>query len=188
MLKLFPGVEMSSDDDTPSIENDTNKKPEPKEEKKEEAPMPLKSVLKQRFRMLKNRTTFKEGTIDVSSLQNLQRVSTGVDPNVSDLRDEEVESGVDALEDEFCTRDNEPGTSTGSRKKTHPISKKWMKDVAQNIDNMEVDENSVLNVREVSGTEMRTMYLAGADSRTIFAPSGFVDLRSTREVKNDFFW
>lgn len=187
IVNTSEGVEMSTDEDTPSLENDAGKQPEqePEEEKKTEGPKPLKSIIRQRFRMLKNRTTFKEGTVGTSSLQNLYSINTGLNASASDVREEEVESGVDALEDEFRSRDDEPGTSTGRKKKARPILKSWLRGVTRNIDNIEVDEDNVLNVSAVSGTEMRTMYLAGADSRTIFAPSGFVDLRTSHAVTSE---
>ncbi|KAJ8942024.1 hypothetical protein NQ318_002778 [Aromia moschata] len=165
IVSTTEGVEMSSDDDTPSIEKDK------KEEKQPPTPPPSSGGLSHRFRMFKQKSLVKEGTVKIKDLSKLYNINTEkVDQELPE-DSEDVESAVDALEEPSLKA--EP---TESAKKTVSMEE-VLRLVGQKIDNIQPDSENVINVKEVSGVEMRSSFFEGGDTKTVFAPTGFVDLR-----------
>ncbi|XP_018562200.1 testis-expressed protein 2-like isoform X2 [Anoplophora glabripennis] len=163
IVSTTEGVEMSSDDDTPSLDKD----------KKEDKDVPSKSptsAITQKFRLFKNKTLIKEGSVKVNDLSKLYNINTEKVDQALPEDSEDVENAVDALED-----DNLKG-GDGEKKKT--VDKEdVLKSVSQKFDNIELDNEKGLTVREVTGKEIRSTFLEGGGLRTVFAPTGFVDLR-----------
>lgn len=154
---------MSSDDDTPSLDKD----------KKDDKDAPSKSsasALTQKFRLFsKSKTVIKEGSVKVNDLSKLYNINTEKIEQALPEDSEDVESAVDALEDTNFKEDED-------EKKT--IDKDdVLKSVTQKFDNIELDNERNLNVREVTGKEIRSTFLEGGELKTVFAPTGFVDLR-----------
>lgn len=163
---------MSSDDDTPSLEKDAGKK-----EKKNKNP----SGLRRRFKLFKHKSTPKEGLITADGLYNICSISSGiVRPLPSDTA-EDIESGVDVLED---------GNLQNSQT-IHGIEdeKEILSEISEQIENIEVDTEQVLNVRELNGIETREAFSTQDRSVTVFAPVGFVDMRNYVERTTlDYRW
>ncbi|KAJ8915161.1 hypothetical protein NQ315_000413 [Exocentrus adspersus] len=151
IVSTTEGVEMSSDDETPSLDKD-------KKEEKETSHKSPAFVLTQKFRLFKNKTLVKEGSVKINDLSKLYNINTEKVEQALPEDAEDVESGVEALEE--VTEED------------------VLKSVTQKFDNIELDvENKILNVKEVTGKEIRKDFLEGGDLKTVFAPTGFVDLR-----------
>ncbi|CAH0564014.1 unnamed protein product [Brassicogethes aeneus] len=163
------GAEMSSDDDTPSIEKDK------KEEKKKKK---IPHAFSQRFRFLR-KTGPKEGTLHVNSLSKIYNINAEKVDQALPEHAEEVESAVEAFDD------FEVETKSDDIKLTNTDI---IKNVSDKIDNIEVDKDNVVTVKEVTGKEIRQNYLTNEKSSVIFAPTGHVDLREppkTRKTKTN---
>ncbi|XP_066253669.1 testis-expressed protein 2 isoform X4 [Euwallacea similis] len=164
------GVEMSSDDETSSIDKD----------KKMHSPS-----IRQKFRFLKHhshKTSSKEGTINVSHLSKLYNINTEKVEQALPEHTEDIESAVDALEETDFRKDSSDKTENREMMKEEIVKK-----VVQKIDNINLDSEKIVNVEQVSGEEIRKSFLKG-DSKmfTVFAPTGFVDLRfAPRTSPND---
>lgn len=192
IVSTTEGVEMSSEDDSPSLEKEADKEPEEEEEKKERKKrIRFGSTvgLRQRFRMMRQNKA-KEGTVAAVDLEELYNINTGLQSSsVSQV--DEVESGVDALEEDF--HEDKPGCSkTASHysmkdkgtKTVRSISAHWLRGIARTIDNVDVDEESVLTIREVDGNDIRSMVSKGSECKTVFAPRGFVDMRRSEIARS----
>lgn len=151
---------MSSDEDaTPSLEKDANKR---------DVPSPS-SGLRRRFRLFRQKKKAKEGTVTTADLQDIYSVTSGVQHPTSDTSSTSymgaIESGVDVLDTESHFRDS----STEDNK--------ILDDISEQIANIEVDEERVLNMKELTGSEAREKFYGEDTSVTVFAPVGFVDMR-----------
>lgn len=163
---------MSSDDDTPSLDKD-------KKDDKEVPNRSPTSALTQKFRLFKNKTVIKEGSVKVNDLSKLYNINTEKIDQALPEDSEDVESAVDALEDTNLKGDD------GGKKKT--VDKEdVLKSVSQKFDNIELDNDKSLTVREVTGKEIRSTFSEGGDLRTVFAPTGFVDLRPVPAKSRSF--
>ncbi|XP_017774640.1 PREDICTED: testis-expressed sequence 2 protein isoform X2 [Nicrophorus vespilloides] len=137
IISTTEGVEMSSDDETPSLSD-----------KDESSPVEsaATSEKKKKIKIVKDLTVSSEAVASVGFLQNLQNINLGYEDDTKS----DIESGVDAL---------------------------------LQLDNVELDGEEVL-IKEQTGIEIRNEYLEdkswGKES-TVFAPSGFVDLRPLPE-------
>ncbi|XP_063917342.1 testis-expressed protein 2 isoform X3 [Zophobas morio] len=153
IVSTTEGAEMSSDDDTPSIEKD----------KKTEDRAKLAASgggLRQRFRLLK-KTANKEGTVTRRNLTSLYNINT--DKIEQALPEEtEIESAVDALEDANLQTTAEDKVLTA---------------LEHDYDNIKLDAENVINIKEVSGSEVREVHWASKTPKTVFAPVGYVDFR-----------
>ncbi|CAH1135926.1 unnamed protein product [Ceutorhynchus assimilis] len=154
------GVEMSSDDETSSIDK----------EKKLHSP----SIIRQKFRFLKHhnhKSPTKEGTVDINNLTKIYNINTEKVEQALPEHSEDVESAVDALE-ETDFRDSPEKIEDGF------VKEEIIKKVAEKIDNIEIDQENVVNVRQISGEEVQRSFLTGDKKMsTVFAPKGFVDVR-----------
>lgn len=162
----FLGVEMSSDEETQSLEKD----------KKDEKilPLPSPSSFKRKFRFFKKGHQ-EEGTVKINELSKLYNINA---ENVEQALPEEsdgVESAVDALE--------ESNLKTEYDKSDKTTTEDILNFVTQKISNIDIDDESVINVKEVSGTEIREKFFDCKEEMTVFAPTGFVDLRPA-ETRN----
>jgi len=93
---------------------------------------------------------------------------------------EDVESGVDALEEADFKKESEDNLDVSGGVMNEEIIKK----VAEKIDNIEIDKENVVNIKQVTGEDIQKSFFSGAkDMTTVFAPTGFVDLRLRRNVK-----
>ncbi|EFA08264.1 testis-expressed protein 2 isoform X2 [Tribolium castaneum] len=114
--------------------------------------------LRQRFRLLKSKSS-KEGTISKKSLASIYSINS--DKIEQALPEEnDIESAVDALE--------EIGANF-----------KILKEIEQDFDNIKIDDENVVNIKEVSGEEIREIQ---SKPQTVYAPVGFVDLRARNET------
>nr|CAH7739256.1 unnamed protein product [Callosobruchus chinensis] len=178
IISTTEGVEMSSDEDTPSIEK----------EKKEERPAspaaatPPTSSLRQRFRFLRAGGGNKgagaaeaAGTVKINDLSKLYNINAEkvdqVLPEQGDDDDEDagketegVESAVDAL-DETASFDGHNAAAAHQKKA-----------VSEKYENIEIDkQENVITVEEVTGKDIREDFLQfrrDDKARTLFAPSG----------------
>ncbi|XP_074039959.1 testis-expressed protein 2 isoform X2 [Leptinotarsa decemlineata] len=168
IVSTTEGVEMSSDEDTPSIEKD----------RKSDKSSPL--CLRQRFRFFKKNHS-EEGTVKINDLSKLHNITTESAEQALPEETEGVENAIDALEES-----NLDDISMDMKISNDNI----LRTVVQKIDNLELDNDNVVIVREVLGDEMRERYFdCNQDiGKTVFAPSGFVDLRpkSCHTVSNNF--
>lgn len=162
MCAEFLGVEMSSDEDTtPSLEKDTIKTKKT-------------TGLRRRFKLFKQKhSSPKEGTIGTSDLQDIYAVTSDIQRPLATDFNEDVESGVDALEEDNLMQSNVLEDEKGI-----------LNEIAEHVDNIEVDDEEVLNVREVSGCDIRNKSNGEEKSVTVFAPVGFVDMRDYAERKS----
>ncbi|XP_044758998.1 testis-expressed protein 2 isoform X2 [Coccinella septempunctata] len=172
------GAEMASDEESISLKNDT--------------PTNLKSspstpTVRQRFRLLKTSkngmTTCKEGTVSMSSLTKMYNVNVDDTKQMLPDQTEEVESGVDALADvDF------KNTPKGSSSKMVHSRSLVLSSLEKSIDNIEIDEDGTVNIREVAGIRWKG---EGSDDKsevkTVFAPTGFVDFRYRIPKENSNF-
>ncbi|CAH2017094.1 unnamed protein product [Acanthoscelides obtectus] len=181
-------VEMSSDEeDTPSIDS------------KEAG---ASTSLRQRFRFLRgsgggvavggHKTTSasaaaeSEGTIRVKDLSKLYNINAEkVEQVLPEEEDGEagegVESAVDALQEDDIERTDMDTVHV------QVSSESILKAVSEKYDNIYVDQENVVTVKEVTGREIREDFLLSRDRtatttadekpRTLFAPTGFVDFR-----------
>ncbi|KAL1494416.1 hypothetical protein ABEB36_010018 [Hypothenemus hampei] len=148
------GVEMSSDDETSSTDKEKKQSP---------------SIIRQRFRFLKHHQS-KEGAININNFSKLYNINAEKIEQALPEQHEEVESGVDALEETEFKRDI---SYDGGM--THNIVTK----VAGKIDNIDVDlRDNVVNIREISGEQIQKSFHSGDNKlSTVFAPVGYVDVR-----------
>ncbi|CAG9860576.1 unnamed protein product [Phyllotreta striolata] len=157
------GVEMSSDEDTPSLDKDK------KNEKLLSVTPP--SSFKQKFRFFR-RHHQEEGAIKINDLSKLCNINTENAEQVLPEESEGVENAVDALEE----------SALRSKPRQDELSsEEVLKVVAQRISNIEFDNDNVINIREVSGSEIREKYFdCREEEKAVFAPTGFVDLRPAK--------
>lgn len=86
---------MSSDEETPSLDKEKNTK------EKNPRHSPTKSGLRHRFRFLRGKEETQEGLVKVNDLSKLYNINSEKLDQVLPTEDaDEVESAVDALEDE----------------------------------------------------------------------------------------
>lgn len=136
IVSTTEGVEMSSDDETPSL--DADKRDEAKKKVHRKSP----HVFSQRFRFLRH-SGAKEGTVHVNSLSRLYNINTEKVEQALPEHTEEVESGVDALND----------IESETIPEAHKIdNEEILRKVSDKIDNIELDDERVINFREVTGT------------------------------------
>ncbi|CAG9824129.1 unnamed protein product [Phaedon cochleariae] len=156
IISTTEGVEMSSDEDTSSLEKDKNNEK-------------ASSGVRHRFRFFKKHHQ-EEGTVKVNDLSKLYNINTESAEQALPEDSEGVESAVDALEE----TDQKSDTPT-----IKVASLEVLKSVCQKIDNLEIGDNNVVDIREVSGMELKEKFFdCNEDTvKTVFAPTGFVDLR-----------
>lgn len=192
------GVEMSTDDETPSLEKD--KKLEESGKKSEESLQgrkPERSIsdvgLRRRYRLSTSSNADREASISVKSLAHLYELNTGLKLNVTNGKHSEdaseVESGVEAFEDEVLDQNvatefqvEAESVSAISDVKSPPRThsgEDLLTSLAQQIENFEVDEDNCINIRKVSGVEIQHAVMCDDKPHSFFAPEGFVDLRKT---------
>lgn len=158
---IYLGVEMSSDEDTtPSLEKDN----------KNNVSNP--SGLRQRFKLFGQKNQTKEGTINSTYLRDICSVNSGIErPLPSDCIDD-VESGVDVLEENNFSLNSQIVLEEN----------RILEEITEQIDNIEIDDEHVLNVRELNGFEAKEKFNDKENSTvTLFAPVGFVDMRDHTE-------
>lgn len=115
------------------------------------------SGLRQRFRLLKSKSGVKEGTISKKNLASIYNINNDrIEQALPEEND--IESAVDALE--------EIGTNS-----------KILKGIEEQFDNIKLDSENVVNVKEVLGNEVKQIHWTTKLPKTVFAPTGFVDLR-----------
>lgn len=167
IVSTTEGVEMSSDDDTPSLDKDTKTK---------SSFLSPGSGLRHRFKFLKSKGSSKEGTVNVNNLSKIYNINTEKVEQALPEHSDDVESGVDALE--------EGNLNTDFLEHERKISNDdIVKAVASKIDNFEIDSENSISIREVTGKEIRESFLNNPnDTKTVFAPSGFVDLRLRQQI------
>lgn len=156
---------MSSDDETPSIEKD--KKTD------EKSKIPQSGGLRQRFRLLKPKSQIREGSISKKSLASLYNINTEkIEQALAE--ENEIENAVDALEETTLQQEIASG--------------KILKEIEQQFDNIKIDNDNVVNIKEVNGNEVRAIHWASKTPKTVFAPIGFVDFRAKPvSIKQNFF-
>ncbi|KAK9752721.1 hypothetical protein QE152_g4042 [Popillia japonica] len=175
VVSTTEGVEMSSDDDTPSLSEEDKQQHQQQPNRMESQPFTVNSKditysssntnVRQRFRVTsqKSSSPLKEGSFSSEFLENIQKI--GKCPSATRrtdvINDEEaIESGVDALAD-------------------------------LNISNFRIDSDNVLNIDEVSGTDIRNAEFGRDgfydDLETVYAPSGFVDLRRSESSHMNWY-
>lgn len=178
---------MSSDDDTPSIDKD----------KKSHSPN-----VRHRFKFLKShgKGQPKEGTINIGSLSKIYNINTEKVDQALPEHTEDVESAVDALE-ETDFKDSLPKnpekvvSNEVILEKVRNVDNSLQFDrrvipiflqVVEKIDNIELEVDKVINIKEVSGEDIRKSFFSGENTMThVFAPTGFVDVRSTPSFSDD---
>lgn len=167
-MDVFAGAEMSSDDDTPSIEKD--KKTE--DRAKFSRPSPS-SGLRHRFKLLKTRASPIEGTVSRRGLTSLYNINTDkVEQALPEEND--VESAVDALED----------TNLNLVQENRSIVMQGL----EQFDNIKVGHDNVINVSEVRGSEVKQISWHSRSPKTVYSPIGFVDFRERRiRISNSIF-
>ncbi|KAJ8971840.1 hypothetical protein NQ317_001553 [Molorchus minor] len=152
--------EMSSDDETPSLDKD-------KKDDKLLGSSPPSSTggLSHRFRLFKNKNLVKESPVKIKDLSKLYNINTEKADQTLPEDSEDVESAVDALEE---------SDNMKSEIKKPASSEEVVKLVSQKIDNIEPGNDNVINLRE------------GGDLKTVFAPTGFVDFRPAPKEERPF--
>ncbi|KAF5288346.1 hypothetical protein FQR65_LT12081 [Abscondita terminalis] len=173
VVSTTEGVEMSSDDETPSIEENqsvhrlkgsaqNNKKP-------------------QRYKIIRKLKPFKEGKISIDKLADLYEIATGTKPYLSVNEDcisrdrIEVESGVEAMEDVNPQKQTIDSELRGSEIVN---DEDMVSDLVDNIENVKFDTDNMINLISISGEMIASSELNEKMCRTYLAPKGFVDLRS----------
>ncbi|XP_056641762.1 testis-expressed protein 2 isoform X3 [Diorhabda sublineata] len=158
IVSTTEGVEMSSDEDTPSLEKD----------KKDEKFLSVTpSSFKHKFRFFRKNNK-EEGTIKTNDLSKIYNINTENKEQTLPEDSEGVESAVDALEE----------TDLKTQTPVKISDEEIVRTVTHKIDNFEVDSENVINIREVTGSEIRERFFDCKDEeKTVFAPTGFVDLR-----------
>lgn len=92
---------------------------------------------------------------------------------------EDVESGVDALEEADFKKESEENIDVNK-----VMNEEIIKKVAEKIDNIEIDKDNVVNIKHVTGEDIQRSFFSGSKEMTnVFAPTGFVDLRLKRNIK-----
>lgn len=163
---------MSSDEDTTSLEKDMSKK-----EKRTNKGISCPSSLRRRFKFFKHKSTPREGVISSAGLRDICSIASGTErPLASDFVGD-IESGIDVLEES-----NFEGPQTVGQSGTTTDENEVLKELSEQIDNIEVDEEQVLNVKELSGAETVDKFNEHKESVTVFAPAGFVDMRNYVET------
>lgn len=163
------GVEMSSDEDaTPSLEKDTSSS-------KKGVVTVSPSGLRRRFKLFKERHAPKEGTISTESLRDICSVTSGFERSLTSDFVEDIESGVDVLE--------EGGLQEGRCGSDVLAVEEILNEITEHIENIGVDDEKVLHVREMDGSETKEMFNGEDKEVTVFAPVGFVDMRNYIERK-----
>lgn len=152
---------MSSDEDTPSLEKD-------KKDDKIATPTSVKS-LKCKFRFLRNKMKHVEGNVNVKDLSKLCNINSEENEQVFP-EDSEIESAIDALEDVNMKNDISDNNLNDNE---------VLERLLQDYDNIKLDDQNVVSINEITGKEIKeTFYNCNIhQSKTIFAPTGFVDLR-----------
>lgn len=167
---------MSSDDDTtPSLEKDTTPKNKPPLTVTPSATSTASSALRRRFKLFKEKHSPKEGTISTTGLRDICSVTSGIQRNLPTDFGEDVESGVDVLLEESGLHDAS-GVVADEEEKI-------LQEIAEQIENIEVDDEKVLNVRELNGHETKQRFNGEEREVTVFSPVGFVDMRDYVERK-----
>lgn len=156
---------MSSDEDTPSLDKD-------KKLEKSLHQSPSNS-LRHRFRFLRHKAPVEEGTVKEKDLSKIYNINAEKNEEVLREDSEEVENAVDALEETGLKTD----TSEGKAKVSN--NPDVLKYVTEKIDNIDLDDDQVIHIQEVTGTEIRDTYFDCQEDKpkTVYAPTGFVDLR-----------
>ncbi|CAG9826944.1 unnamed protein product [Diabrotica balteata] len=169
IVSTTEGVEMSSDEDTPSLEKD----------KKDEKYLSVTpSSFKHKFRFFK-KTHHEEGTIKTNDLSKLYNINTENIEQALPEDSEGVENAVDALEESNLKPEPSPVKIS---------NEEILKTVAQKINNVEIDSENVIHVKEVQGTDIREKYFDCKDEeKIVFAPTGFVDLRPIATTNRPFY-
>lgn len=175
VISTTEGVEMSSDEDTPSLEKDVSKK-----EKGKNKNTHFSAGLRRRFKLFRNKSPLGEGLVSTAGLQNVCSITTGIERPLPSELNEDIESGVDVLE-EGNFQSERSDMDKDSFKDV--LDEDVLKEVTQHIDNIEVDEELVLNVEELNGSEVKEKFLKEKKPLTVFAPVGFVDMRNCVEQK-----
>lgn len=166
VISTTEGVEMSSDDDTPSINKD----------KKLHSPN-----IRHRFRFLKShgKSQTKEGTININNFSKLYNINAENVDQALPEHNEDIESAVDALE-ETVFMDTSGNIEKGIS------NEDILEKVAQKIDNIDLGPDKVINIKEVAGEDLKKSFFAGDNKmKTVFAPVGFVDVRTTNFKKDE---
>lgn len=166
---------MSSDEDTPpSLDKDAavNNKKDKKSNKVVASP----SGLRRRFKLFKHKNAAtKEGTISTTGLRDICSVTSGVQRSLATDLNEDVESGVDVLDEQ--QNQSLPLDDEAQNNDDTSVGKEILNELQESIDNIEVDEEEVLNVRELSGCEAKERFHDEESGVTVFSPVGFVDMR-----------
>lgn len=106
---------MSSDEDTPSLDNDKNNKDHPSST----------TSLRHRFRFLRNKVESEEGFVKTNDLSKLYNMNVENNDQVLPTADaDDVESAVDALEDEDLKNCNVNATNTTTSEEVNIIIQK----------------------------------------------------------------
>ncbi|XP_060522964.1 testis-expressed protein 2 isoform X2 [Cylas formicarius] len=177
VLSTTEGVEMSSDEDTSSVDKGKN-------EKKVVSPSHT-NIFKQKFRFLRHRGAPKEGLTNINNLSKIYNINTEKVEQALPEHSDDVESAVDALED------SEERGETKSEEHKSLGNEGIIRAVAEKIENIEVDSENVLNIKEIMGEDIRQSSEKTNKVVTVFAPTGFVDLRPKRpskDSKNHLSW
>lgn len=148
ILSTTEGVEMSSDDETPSL----SEKPRVKSNIKNSETQP-KSVGVPNEKTVRIKDKHTSITYEVSQKELIKLADIAAN--------NDIESGVEAVED-------------------------LTSELSVEIDNVESTDEGLI-IRTVDGEELRNAYLAdNALERTVFAPTGFVDLRTPTSPRTGF--
>ncbi|KAK9887753.1 hypothetical protein WA026_000068 [Henosepilachna vigintioctopunctata] len=183
IVSTTEGAEMSSDDDTPPLKNET-----PTNLKMAQSPTPITPTLRQRFRLLKaaknGTTTSKEGTVSVTNLAKICNINADKADQMLPEHNEEVESAVDALEDVDFREISGNSSSKMARSESTILNS-----LARTVDNIEIDNDGTINVKEIVGFKWRGDGEDRNDAKTVFAPKGFIDFRyRMQQEKNNFLF
>lgn len=161
---------MSSDDDTTaSLEKDTAPKKKPPITVTPSATSTASSALRRRFKLFREKHSPKEGTISTTDLRDICSLTSGIQHNLPTDFGDDVESGVDVLLEESGLHD--AGHSVADEEE------KILQEIAEQIENIEVDDENVLSVRELNGHEAKQRFNGEEREVTVFSPIGFVDMR-----------
>lgn len=173
IVSTTEGVEMSSDDDTPSLDKDKEKK------KLFANSLAAPSNLRQRFRMLKHKSS-KEGSISINNLSKLYNINADKkEQTLPEDQIEDVEDGIEVLEDTNLKNDSNK----------HVTNDEIIARVTEKFDNIEIDkQDDLLNIKQITGKEISN--IIDENVHTFFAPTGFVNLRpKTIEYRKNYnFW
>ncbi|KAL3273247.1 hypothetical protein HHI36_014701 [Cryptolaemus montrouzieri] len=182
IVSTTEGVEMSSDEDSTSLKNET-----PTNLKLPRSPtLPITPTLRQRFKLLKasknGSTVSKEGTVSMSNLTKIYNMTTDDTEQAFPEHNEEIESGVDALED----ADYKDSSTKMVRSDSEVLT-----GLEHKIDNIQIDNDGTVIVREAGGFRWRGESSGddgdGKVMKTVYAPKGFVDFRYRIHKSNRSF-